>query len=285
MLLSGRFLGISLFTNKEPNPTPIAYNKIKFYGNCIVDDIHIKNVVLSDTQVLSLTPNSLFEWDSDTILLATFENSSINGGNITTLDSPITKWNVNRKLEGGTVLKELGEVDSNTTEFIDYTAQHNKSYIYDIFPITDTEIGEALQTDVVTGDFYSWSLTDVESETVYLFDLNLASDSIKNVTDVSVTNNYTQFPNISYGNTDYIQGGISCILGNVTINGQLYQPIDYIEDFQAFINNGKEKLLKNRKGELYFVHTLEFSKDQLDDAITDQPYVVSFQFIQSSKGE
>jgi hypothetical protein len=281
LILSIDFLGLGFLTDKKNAPIPKSYNNILFNGECVLDNIHVKNQILSDEDIYIMNPLDTPEWENSTILLAQFENNSINAGILTTINNPIIKWSVNRKTVGDNVLKELGEVNVETNEFIDYTAQHGKSYIYDIFPITITEIGEVMETNVVTGDFYSWSLTDKDTGTVYLFDLNLKSDNFKNIRDISITNNYTQFANISYGKTDYIQGGINCILGNVSNNGQLNQSVEYVNEFKAFINNGKEKILKNRKGELFYVHTMELENSVLDDNIEDQPYTVSFQFIQT----
>lgn len=279
MYLIGTFLGIGYFANRQVTPTPIAYSSITFFGNCIIDNIQIKNIILTNSEIDAINITQPTVWDSHTLLSAKFANN-LNGGNVLNINNPISRWEVNRKEINDTALTKLNNVDVANTQYIDYTAPLGKTFIYNIFPSNDTEIGQALETPPITTDFYGWFLIDQDLGVAYKFDLNLSSGNIENNTDITEYETYTQYNAFSFGNRDFIRGTIKCIAGTIDMNDQLLQSVDYIENLKNFINNKSEKLLKSRKGNIWRVVTKNFQYQHLDD-IADQLVEISFDFVES----
>lgn len=282
MYLNGYVLGVSYLSNTQSTPTKRAFSKITIHGNATIDKLHVKEVVLSNEELLQLNFTGTRIWDSDTILLAEFEGA-LGAGNITNLVNPITQWEINRKEISETAFKKLGVVDGNKSTFTDWTTQANKEYVYNIFALTDTEVGEPLETESIKTDYYGWYLIDKESGISYEFNLNIQSGGIENVTDMAIYDGYTKYPSFSIGQRDYIKGSLSAIAGDILTNGKLYQPTDYLDDLRAFINNGKEKILKSRKGHIWNVMTTNYREAPLSDDVQEQPYTISFDFIESSE--
>lgn len=280
MFLSGSFLGMSYLEKINQIPLASAYSKLNFYGNNIIDEIHVQNRLYSDEEVLNLQINDYPAWDGYTLLLSKFDQQDLKAGNILTLNSPITNWVIYRKDTDDKISKKLIELDVNTTEYTDYTVQGNKTYIYDIFPKTVNEIGEPLETSQTLADFWGWYLVDPDTQTVFMFDLNIESGEINNETDMTTYQSYGKYNSYSFGNRDYVKGSVSAIGGTINVNGELVNGVDYIHNLRAFINNKKDKLLKNSHGDIFSVITSGFKYKYIDDT-QEQIFTVSFSFEES----
>lgn len=276
MYLSGHIVGLSYLGFVPPAVIPTAFDKITIYGQQTVDFTWVKNVVLSDAEIESILINNTPVWDSDTILLANFDNS-LNAGNIVNLSSPIVKWVIQRQDESESLRQTVASLPNTTSQYFDYTVAGNKEYQYFIFPITSTETGEPLATENISTNFYNWSLTDPITNTVFLFDLNLESGDISNEIDRTEYQTYTKYNKISRGVRDFIRGSVNCIAGYINVNGEYQSPISYISELKSVINNGNVKYLKSRKGDIWAVDTYGFKYKYMDD-IKDQPQQISFEF-------
>ena len=74
-----------------------SYNKATLYGKSLVDYIWVKNKVDTQEEInstLSLTYEP--EWDSNTFLLANF-NNTLNGGNIASVGDRILYWQIYKR--------------------------------------------------------------------------------------------------------------------------------------------------------------------------------------------
>lgn len=280
MILSGSFLGISYLNFAQALPVASTYNKITFYGNNIVDGIHLQNRLYSDSEVQALDINDYPAWDGYTLMLSRFDNQDTEAGNVTNLSSNITSWNIYRRATDEEISKNLATVDDTVTQYIDYTAQANKTYIYDIFPQTATQIGAPVETAQTLANFYGWYLVDTDTNTIYKFDLNLQSGDISNEIDFTEYKNYSKFPGFTFTDRDYIKVTVSAVCGSINQDGTIYQPVDYIEQLKDFINNKKEKLFKSRKGDIWRGITTNFKYKYMDE-VGQQVAVVTFDFVES----
>ena len=279
MYLSGHIVGLSYLSFVPPKVVPTAFEKITIYGEQSVDFLWVKNKVLTDAEIEAITNTLIPIWDPDTILLANYNNNSINAGNIITLDNPIIKWIVQREDGFSPIRKSIASVANTVNEIIDYTISANKDYQYYIFPLTATETGEPLATDSVNADFYNWSLTDPTTSNVFLFDLNLQSGSIVNEIDRSEYQTFSKYNKISRGKRDFIRGSIDCLAGSIDVNGNYESPISYLSTLRDIINNGNLKYLKSRKGDIWAVDTFGFKYNYMD-MIGSQPQDISFEFVE-----
>jgi len=275
--LSGTFLGLSTFFQKPPLPTPSIYDRITFYGDIIIDNVWIRDRILSDAEIDAMNYKIDPTWTSDTIFLALFENGNLNAGNLINLTSPILSWDIYRRTVEDNILTYLDSVDVSIKTYVDYTTQAYKTYIYEIFPITATEIGSALQTDPLYTNYYGYYLIDPDTGTAYKFDLNLSSSDFQYEEDVTEYKTYTKYPAVSRGKLNYLKHSITVLAGTIQCpDGTFLQPIDYLNTLEAFITDGKVKLYKTRKGGIYKVYTRNYKYKALDDGITEQPMLVSF---------
>ena len=270
-------MGLSTFQSVEGSNIPLrhTYQKIRIYGNATIDKLQIKNIEMSDEdlQNIIMTDNSI--WDINTLAMAEFENDLI-AGNISNLINPVTKWQVNRREVSGSTFKVLDVVDVGVSEYIDYSAQHGKNYIYSLFATSENEQSEPLECEEVETDFFGYYLVDEEEGKVYKFDLNVQSGTKQYQEDVTISKSYGKYPTISQGQSRYFSTTLSCICGTVDINGRLQQSINYVDGLREFILNGKQKIFKTRRGEIYKVYTNNYSEQQLDDGIKEQIILVSF---------
>lgn len=292
MFLSGTVMGYSVFSNYIPIPPATYYNKVSLFGEQTIKYLWIKDSSFTQTEINNIkTINSTPVWDNNTLLLTYFNKNTINAGVINTLDKPILNWAVYRQKVGSNKLDLIKKVPYGTFIINDYMPQNNTSYIYTIFPETDTEIGAGLQSDIITTDWWNWSLMSLSStsidnqfiiDSMWLFDLNLESSELKQNLDKTVFPTFNQFPKVSSGKRNYLSGNIKCYIGDIQqINGvdTYVDTVQTQQDFITFMNNGKRKILKDRKGNIMELELIDNSL-KMDDILVEQPTTLNFSFVQ-----
>jgi hypothetical protein len=281
MYVLGAGVGISSFESLGRVPDKRIYTKITVYGNAIVDKIHILDSELTNAELEAIDITAALTWSSHTDLLAEFENS-LSGGNFLDLDIPILNWQVYRKEQGGITSTLLDTISATDIQYIDYTAQAQKTYIYDLFAVTPTQISEPLETAAILSDFYGYFIIDPVLEIAYKFDMSTESSESAYAEDFTVYENFTQYPSFARGQRKYMSTTITGMPGTLTQDKVLSQTVDYIDALRDFIHNGNEKIFKTRKGQIYKVQTSKFRFKPLNDSISDQPLLVSFDVVESS---
>ena len=277
-------MGLSTFQSVEGSNIPLrkTYSKVRVYGNSIIDKLQIKNIEISDSELQNIIMTDNLIWDANTLLMAEFENDLV-AGNIADLTNPITKWQINRREVSGSTFKVLDVVDVGVSEYIDYSAQHGKNYIYSLFATSENEQSEPLECEEIETDFFGWYLigNDPDGSTyVYVLDLNVSSGSITNDEDFTEYQGYGKFNSFAKGQRNFIRGSVQAIAGTIQSNSTLLQSVDYIDTLRNRIQDVSTKILKNRKGEIWKVKTHGYNASQLDDSINQQVYLVNFNFIQ-----
>jgi hypothetical protein len=284
MYLSGIFLGYSVFEHVNATAaTPVAYARIKFLGNCTIDNVHIVNEVLTDAEIDAKVITANDTWTNTTLALATFESGSIGAGNITNLNEALVGWDVYRKVVGETTLTKVGTVDPTETHIIDYFTQANKNYQYVIYPFTTNQLGEPILSNEILADYYGWYLIGTDDDDtiyVYNFDLNLDFKGYDYAEDFNEYETYTKYNAFSKGSRNFIKGSITAIAGDLDTSDQFDQTIDYLDDMKDRIQSISTKTIKSRKGELYNVKTHALKITPLENKLHSQPYMIEFQFIQ-----
>lgn len=284
--LGGTFLGISYLNGYQGQPIPKKYNKIRIYGEGIYDNIHIRNFTYTQEDIVALSMSVQPIWDGNTIILAQFNNKNLEIGNITGLTEKIDFWEINRRELGGKILTKLATIPVSQDTYIDITAKPNKVYEYVVFGLSDNQISEPLLSSQVKSNFYNHLLIDPDTNRVFIFDLNAQTDSIENKTNtVKYESPFSKFPAFAEGMNDYLTGGISAIVGDINTSGNLDQSVDMLEELRAFINNGKYKIYKDRKGSAFKVKTHPISRSMVNDSIISQPNMIHFTWEQVGEVE
>lgn len=281
--LSGTFLGYDTFTSSPPIPYIGGYSNIKLLGGrTIVDKLKIENIDIPLSDLLAINITDKLTWNPNTILLAEFENT-LDGGNILNLPTSLTGWDIYRTEVGTNISKYLVSVSADTIEYIDYSISSNRTYYYEIFPTTSTTIGVPITTANAATSFYGYYLMDKDNTNgiVYKFDLNVTSSDYEIVEDFVEYQSYNQYNSYAIGDRKFYKTSISAIAGTINNNGQLLQSVDYLETLKDFIQNGKIKYFKDRKGKILSGLTHGYKEKILNDAIGEQIYLVNFDFIQT----
>jgi hypothetical protein len=279
-VINGIALGVSILNSYAGYPIPATYTGIKVYGANIIDHVHIKNVLLTQTEIANLQLYTAPVWDGNTILLANFANN-FNAGNITGLVNPITTWVFQRRKTTETTFTTLATLPSTTTQYIDATAEPNVDYIYQVLAKNATEISEPL-VNTLSSNFYNCVLSSLDGSEAYIFDLNLDFGGLQEVVAFQQFDGYNEFPSFSFGEMKYREGDVEAILASDYSGIELIQTVDYLKAFSAFINNKQEKIFKDRKGNVLKVVTTGGVKQApLNIAIGAQPYTVNFNFKES----
>jgi hypothetical protein len=285
LYLSGSFLGLSVFQKVEDIPIRRVYSKIRIYGSGTVDNLQILDKELTNTEIEDIDTSEELGWTSNTLLLAKFDGNLI-AGNIDSgeIVETVENWQITRRESDSSVLTVLDTIDVSELSFVDYTCQQDKNYIYDVFPLTDTQICQVLETEEIETDFWGWYLIGTDSDDttyVYHLDLNVSFGGYQTEEDFTEYENFTQFNAFAKGLRKFIRGSLSAIAGTITTStGDFLQTVDYIYDLQNRIQDISTKILKSRKGEIYKVKTHGFTANPVNDGIKSQPYIIKFDFIE-----
>jgi hypothetical protein len=285
---SGTFLGVVPFgLNIFAGPTPLVpdnktYDTITLSGPGFFDKLHIQNTEIEESVIDSYTLDLYAPiWGGTTILLANFEDTLSAGNVLVDSGNPLVGWIVTRIEQGGSLSVSVCHPDINTNGCIDTTVELGKTYIYDVFPYTDEEVGEALESAPVTVDYYGYFLIDPTTGTSYKFDLNLVSGSMTNDSNMTEYETFTERNAYSFANKNIMRCSISAVIGEDD-DGDLSQTITLLEALKTFINNGEEKIFKTRKGQVFRGITTNYQQSPINDDLAEQIYTVSFDFIESA---
>lgn len=297
-------------------PPAKSYNQVQFIGECTLDNIHLIKEVLTDEEIIyrfeplfdeaeiiddsyslddsysfndnngmeklplylfDITNVSYQTWDDfNTIFLANFENT-LEAGNLTNSDLPITHYRIYRKETGEGLYTFLDEIAFNPDQaiYIDYTAVNGVQYDYGVRSVSSGTEGQLIQ-GVGIVDFSGWILQNESGTILYNFDIEIESGNIQTVINMHKYENNTKYPVVAFGNMNYQEGSLQTL--PLSINGNDYeQSIDYLETLRNFINNGEVKILKNSKGSIWKIVTYGYSYKLMDKTI-EQYATISFSF-------
>ncbi len=273
MLLSISCLGRSgLITATPPKQT---FTNIRFVGSCHLDNIHAQNVILTDSYIEDITDEETYE--INTLFLANFEDS-LEAGNLSNSDLPITHWRIYRKKEGETLYTMIAEIPALPTEsrYYDKLAQNKVEYDYEIKAVSSGIEGDGILGNGVV-DFYGWILSDIEVDTMYKFDVEVESSDIRVMRDMHRYDNYSEKPAFSFGKKKFKEGSLKTIPLSYDSNECTLETLDALGDF---IDNGEVKILKNTKGEVFYVITYDF-RYKYADQTSEQIYTITFSFAEA----
>ena len=286
-------LGLNVFGNSIPNntlPSKQASSEVSFYGDYVLDALVINDSEKEDNVILGKFYNEIIpSYGTDTVLVGNFEDTLECGSLITTLSKELTKFVIRRRVVGENLNPIIAELpyseDLNT--YIDYYPKNNVNYVYTVSPYYEDEF-DKIEGRGIEGsgfvDFFGWTLTSLDDEpVVYKFDLMVKSDNIDVVTDFKLYENYTKYPAFRFGNMEYRASKLSTV--PYTYNESTfsyYINLSTLNTIKNFINNKKEKILRNSIGESIKVVTHKFDYKFFDDT-PDQIYEISFEFTETGE--
>lgn len=264
----------------------MSWDSVELYGEQICRYVQILSGTASEAEINSrLTYTYNPEWTSTSLLMTDFSREDIDAGNIISLSETLSGWLLYRQESGSSTLDYIATLSPATPTCRDYVIGTNRTYKFVVFPSTANTIGQSLESDNITIDFWNWSLTTLipvsatpntyTAGNTFLFDLDVETGEIPSETDVTIYKGFSQYSKISKSSTDYLKGNVSCMLGYIDNSDNYIDTITLREQLRSEINNTKYKLLKNRKGDCLLVQTMNF-RFKHKDFIESQPLDIVF---------
>lgn len=238
----------------------------------------------SDIWTNLLNPKCLPEWDLDTRILATFQNT-LSAGNAQS-SSEVVGWLVYRQDEDSSTLRFIRENEPERNYLIDYTARNMVSSEYYVFPSFETEIGIPNVSQPFTPKWWSWDLIVCSKygndqyyvDEVHKFDLDVSSGQLTNNTQMSVLQNFTPYAKIQANTSNYWSGQLTALLGNCAVTYS--DTVAKMNAIKALSNDGKDKFLKDRKGNFWKVRINSAIQEQMTDAYIEQAVNVTLMWME-----
>ena len=249
----------------------MAYNKIILHGKQTCDYVYIQ----TDNPNFSYVDDEPLEWNDTTSFYANFSNKEnrLAAGNSTLVGS-ISGYEIYRRKYNESNAEYIGTV-SNADEnkyisdvMVDYAAKNGVEYVYYLFPnMETTESGTSLSpviTKQLALDAPYWSLLivdETEEENVFYldkmfkFELNLQTDEMNNNAQVTISQNFTKYPTLQYGASNYWSGSLSSLCGFIASNCIDYvQNVNMLEELKSISSDTRRKFLKDISGNLWEVN-------------------------------
>lgn len=252
----------------------MAYNKITLYGNQICDYIYIQSDEPQEDKFNYV--DSEPSWGDTTIFFADFNNPDhrLSAGNSELIGS-IDKYEIRRQKYNDAYSEYVGTISTKIKDgkdvskkyIIDYATRNNVDYTYYLYPnALKTESGTFLSplvTKQVAIDCPFWSLFVVdesdEPDVYYLdkmfkFELNLQVGEMNNNAQVSIVQNFTRYPTVQHGNSNYWSGSLTSLCGFIASNCVDYvQTANMINELKEISSDTRKKFLKDTEGNLWEV--------------------------------
>ena len=272
----------------------MAYDVLKIHGDGDVNYVMCSVAEFSDNDITTLQENGLSapEWGNNTIMLAKFIEDT--NASSYTISEDIIGYRIQRYEADYDRLYEVVSVDKQQLYFEDYNLRNNKSYQYRIVPIylkngIET-LGVPISTEIVYTDRCGWSILGtrptqeinkytIDYDNIWTFNCNVSAEPMRPVYNKVYTTGFGQYPKATQGSENYLEGGLSCLIGDVKCNGYVGDNIDIIEKWRAFCNNGELKLLRDLKGHVIPCSIKDTTYD-INYSVLEQPTTISFNFIQ-----
>ena len=249
----------------------MAYNKITLYGEQICDYLYVQTKKPSEDD-FSYVDDEPLGWQDSTVLYANFNDpeAPLRAGNSVAIGS-IKDYEVYRKKYNESHSEYIGTIKKSNNRagdlIVDYAARNGVEYTYYLYPNTDTSQGGATLSPLVTKQSSIncpyWSLLivdDTDEDNVYYldklfkFELNLQIDDMSNNAQISIVQNFTKYPTIQYGASNYWSGSLSALCGFISANGVDYvQRINMINELKSISSDTRKKFLKDMDGNLWEV--------------------------------
>lgn len=256
----------------DSTPTNVSNINLVTIKNGIYDDLYI-----SKNTNREYAPTIPTQWDFNTMLYASFENS-LNAGNVDYVISEITLIRVKRRVKNTFTWITLfevpisGESDIHFERF-DFYAQSGVEYEYALIPVINGIEGN-INVNSVLSEFEGIYI--IEKEQAFKTILDVSVQSQKNRPNAVVNTIDRKYPYvISNGKNNYYSGtatGVFIELDYDTCQWKVDEGWKYREGLMEFLQNGQPKILKHEDGRMWLVMIVdnpsESASEHPDKAVT-----------------
>ena len=250
----------------------MAYDKVTLYGKQICDYIYIQTDA-PNNDAFGCVDDEPIDWGNTTSFYANFNdaNSRLSAGDSKIIGN-IDGYEVYRRKYNEPNTEYVCTIQKSEENIgnlmIDYAVRNGAEYTYYLFPNTKTtESGTPLSpfiTNQLAIDVPYWSLLIVDEtdednvfylDKMFKFELNLQVDDMSNNAQVSISQNFTKYPTLQYGASNYWSGSLSSLCGFISSNGIDYiQSVNMINELKSISSDTRRKFLKDISGNLWEVN-------------------------------
>lgn len=257
---------------------------VTLYGQQICNWISVIGGEISATDLSKWLTDLSFEpsWDLNTWLLATFNNTGLNAGNIAPSNDTIAGAAIYRLRTGDQKLTHIADVDIGTSMIVDEGFRNQNEYTYYVFVLgSSTYVSAPLISNSITPMFWNWTVLDCteDSEGVYhleaahLFANSVSTDSISNNNTPQMLQNFTPYPLRQPTSYNYNSSTLTGYIGIVDMNANKYlDTVDMAQALWSLSVSQSPKFLRDRKGNLWAIQTSAAITMQTGDVQVQQPY-------------
>lgn len=256
------------------------WNAIEISGIADFRYIWIKENALTQQEYESLLDvDAVPVWDDTTLMLALFQDN-LRAGNIESA-VPVTGWIIYSVENGSSFLKPIRTVEAGTNTFVDYSVKNDTGVVYYVFPVFSDKIGAAASSNMVVPNWWDWFLIVCDRTgddsyyhlKTYRFDLDVSSGSMANNTSFNELQNFTKYAKVQNSFSNYWSGTLSAYIGNC---GNSYEDtVAQMEELKSLSTDGKDKFLKDRKGNFWKVRLNSAVSQKINDEYVEQAVVVT----------
>ena len=256
------------------------WNTIEISGIADFRYIWIKEAALTQQEYESLLDvDAVPVWDDTTLMLALFQNN-LRAGNIESA-VPVTGWIIYSVENGSSFLKLIRTVEAGTNTFVDYSIKNETGVVYYVFPVFGDKIGAAASSNMVVPNWWDWFLIVCDRTgddsyyhlKTYRFDLDVSSGSMSNNTSFNELQNFTKYAKIQNSFSNYWSGTLSAYVGNCANTYE--DTVAQMEELKSLSTDGKDKFLKDRKGNFWKVRLNSAVSQKINDEYVEQAVVVT----------
>ena len=228
------------------------------------------------------------EWQSNTVLLATFDNT-LEAGNLSMGEMEVNTLRFKKRKKGTMEWLLIEELPYDKAklyyEVRDRLARSNIEYEYGIVPVSGETEGEMIKASIVALYEGLWVVDANNSVNIFC---EVDYGTIKHNTNSNVYEMLdNRYPIVINGELDYVSGNISGrLVSNESLreNKMVYNAeYDFKTYVFEFFKNGKPKIMKNDKGRYYLINISDVQEKPYD--LDDASVTVSFNWVEIGDAE
>lgn len=252
----------------------MGYSKVEIFGGANVNYLHTRSYAANSAEIDQVEANGLYlpEWDRDTAMLASYQNS-LDASSISIDEGSVVEYKVQRLDVRENIMYHI--TDTSEIRLQDYNVSSGQEYRYYIFPmitINDAKtLGAPIITDVVTPEWSGCTIVGlaetgrkneyrVDEDNIWFFEADVEPDDYVLNMDKSFADGFGRFPKRNQGQKQYITGGMSALVGTVDCaSSSIKGGISKVEKWEAFCHSPNLKLFKDVGGRILPVDIREES--------------------------
>ena len=228
------------------------------------------------------------EWQSNTVFLATF-NNTLEAGNLSMGDMEVDTLRFKKRKKGDVNWLLIEEVpyDKNQEfyEIKDRLARSNIEYEYAIVPVSGNVEGNSISNSLMAIHEGLW-IVDANNSVNIFCEVDYGTiNHNTNVVSFDLLNN--RYPVVISGELDYVSGTISgrLVSNESLLNNELniQAEVNLRENVFAFMKNGKPKIMKNNEGRYYLIVVTDVVEKP--HPLNDASVTLSFNYVEVGDAE